>query len=76
MFDVHVTTPKGQEDIRTAKTVMSNACTLVLNLMPEGREKNSFRTKIEEAMFYGARAIASKEGNFSEVYKYGMEENK
>ncbi|KAK3608768.1 hypothetical protein CHS0354_006809 [Potamilus streckersoni] len=49
---------------------MSYAVSRELKIMPEGKEKEQFRTKIEEAVFYGTRAIAGKEGNFTEIQDY------
>jgi hypothetical protein len=49
---------------------MSKTTQDALDLMPEGREKAVFKTKLEEAVFLGTKAIASKEGNFTEVITF------
>jgi len=64
MFDFHKLNEQGIKEVTTFKTELSNALTPLLGLMPEGREKAVFKTKIEEAVFFGTKAIAGKEGNF------------
>lgn len=70
MFETHKLTEKGFDDVRTLKTELNNSVKKVLALMPDGRDKAIFCTKIEEAAFFGTRALAAKEGNFSEIIKY------
>lgn len=70
MFDTHKLNEKGFEEVKQLKTAMAEACEKALLLMPEGREKSVFKTQIETAMFFGTKAIASKEGNFTEIVKY------
>lgn len=70
MFDTHKLNDLGFEEVKKAKAVMAHACELAMSLMPEGREKQIFKTKVEEAMFFGTKAIAGKEGNFTEIIKY------
>jgi hypothetical protein len=67
MFETHKLNEKGFEEVRLLKSEMASAVQVVLNLMPEGREKALFKTQIETAMFYATKAIASKEGNFTEI---------
>lgn len=70
MFDTHKLNDQGFKEVSNLKSSMAVAVESALALMPEGREKSVFKTKIEEAMFFGAKAIAGKEGNFSEIVKY------
>ncbi len=70
MFETHKLNEKGFEQVKILKSKMSEVITEVLDLMPEGREKHIFKTKIEEAMFFGTKAIAGKDGNFTEIVKY------
>lgn len=70
MFDTHKLNEKGFEEVKALKSKMAVAVYAALELMPDGREKAVFKTKIEEAMFFGTKAIASKEGNFTEIVKY------
>ena len=71
MFDNHKLNKNGFKEINTFKEDFSIAVINALNLMPEGREKAIFKTKIEEAVFFGDKAIASKKSNFDEVIIYG-----
>lgn len=70
MFDTHKLNEKGSNEVKELKSSMAQAVCNALELMPEGREKAVFKTKIEEAMFFGTKAIAGKEGNFTEIVKY------
>ncbi|CAB4153248.1 hypothetical protein UFOVP610_56 [uncultured Caudovirales phage] len=70
MFDTHKLNDAGFEEVKTLKSTMADVMAKILPLMPDGREKSIFMTKIEEGMFFGTKAIASKEGNFTEIIKY------
>jgi hypothetical protein len=70
MFDTHKLTDKGFVEMAEYKNRMAQATKAVTEMMPEGRERSIFMTKVEEAVFWGAKAIASKAGNHSEVSSY------
>ena len=70
MFETHKLNEKGFDEVRTLKALIADAVEAALAMMPEGREKSIFKTKIEEAMFYGTKSLASKEGNFAEIIQY------
>jgi hypothetical protein len=70
MFDTHKLNENGFSEVKQFKTAMSEAVGNALKLLPEGREKAIFLTKLEEAMFFGTKAIASKDGNHTEITKY------
>ncbi len=70
MFETHKLNDLGFTEMKSFKSDLACAVNKVLELMPPGREKSIFITKIEEAVFFGAKAIASKTGNHSEVISY------
>ena len=70
MFETHKLNEKGFEEVKSLKSTMAEAVEKALSLMPEGREKAVFKTKMEEGMFFATKAIAGKEGNFTEIVKY------
>lgn len=70
MFDTHKLNEKGFEEMKRFKTKMAETVKDLLTMMPEGREKAIFQTKLEEAVFFGAKAIASKDGNSTEITSY------
>lgn len=70
MFDTHKLTDKGFVEMAEYKNRMAQTTKAVMETMLEGRERSMFITKVEEAVFWGAKAIASKPGNHSEVASY------
>lgn len=70
MFDTHKLNDNGFEKMSAYKTTMAEAVKAATALMPEGREKSIFLTKMEEGVFFGAKAIASVPENHTEVTKY------
>lgn len=70
MFETHKLNDQGFEAVKQFKTTMAKAVTEVMEMLPEGREKSIFKTKLEEAMFFGTKALASKEENHTEVVQY------
>ncbi len=73
MFETHKLNETGFAEVKAAKTVLAQAVDTALALMPEGREKAVFKTKIEEAVFFGTKAIAGKVGNWTEIVRYNGE---
>ena len=70
MFETHRLNENGFKEMDLYKTEMSMAISRVLLMMPECREKAIFKTKIEEAVFFGSKAIAGKSQNFDQVIGY------
>lgn len=70
MFETYRTNEKGQQEIHLLKQRITSAVTDVLALLPEGRDSAIFKTKIEEAVFFGTRAVASKTGNHTHKTHY------
>lgn len=70
MFETHKLNDNGFHEVKLLKSKMNEAVKDALALMPDGREKAVFKTKLEEAMFFGTKAIAGKEGNFTEIVTY------
>jgi hypothetical protein len=70
MFDTHKLNEKGLNEVEVFKKTMAATINAVLEILPEGRDKSIFQTKIEEAMFFGTKAIASKPSNYTEITKY------
>ena len=66
MFEYHILNEQGKEQVVKYKTIMGDAVKQALAMMPEGREKSIFKTKLEEAAFFGTKAIAGQEGNYVE----------
>lgn len=70
MFDTHKLNELGFEKMKAYKQTLADAVKSVIENMPDGREKSIFLTKMEEAVFFGAKAIASAPENHTEVTKY------
>jgi hypothetical protein len=73
MFETHKLNDQGFQQVHMLKTRMTSAVADVLMLMPEGREKALFKTHLEIGMFYGTKAVAGKDGNYTEIVKYDKE---
>lgn len=67
MFETYMLNDLGKEQVRYFKTKMELLVTHSENMLVDGREKAIFKSKIEEAMFYGTRAIAKNPAHHSEV---------
>lgn len=75
MFETHKLNETGFQEVKLLKETLQSAVQTALDLMPEGREKSVFKTKIEEAVFFGTKAVASKVGNWTEIVRYGNEQS-
>lgn len=70
MFETHKLNEAGFEAVKKFKTTLANAVREVEELMTDGREKSIFKTKVEEAVFFGTKAVASSEKHATEVIHY------
>ena len=70
MFDTHKLNDSGLEAVKAFKTTMAAAAKFAAAKLPDGREKSIFMTKLEEAMFFGTKAIAADPANHTEVTTY------
>lgn len=70
MFDTHLLNEKGLTEVKIFKETISRAYREIDFLLGDNREASLFKTKLEEAMFFGTKAIASKPTNFTEIVKY------
>jgi hypothetical protein len=62
--------PEGKKQMDAFKTAASNFVTEVTQSMEESREKSIFLTKIDEAVFFGAKAIAQMDDNHESKKDY------
>lgn len=72
MFGTHKLNDRGFDEMKKFKNTMAQAVNEVLSQMNDGREKSLFITHLETAVFNGAKAIASKSENHSEVIEYPL----
>lgn len=70
MFETHKLNETGFEKVREFKTALSVAVATAMKELPEGREKSIFKTKVEEAVFFGTKAIAANPANHTEIVNY------
>jgi hypothetical protein len=70
MFDTHKLNDTGFAAMQEYKQTMADAVRKVTAAMPECREKSIFITKMEEGVFFGAKAIAQKPENHTELTQY------
>jgi hypothetical protein len=71
MFDTYKLNDQGFEAVSIFKNEIADTLKKIDSIIPEGREKSVFKMKLEEAVFFGTKAISAKPGNFSEVVNYG-----
>jgi hypothetical protein len=70
MFDTHMLNETGKVAMGAYKSTIATAAKQVAAMMPEGREKSIFITKMEEAVFFGAKAIAQVPANHDSKTEY------
>lgn len=71
MFCDYVLNQKGKEELSEFKKQMSDAASRAMLKMEERtRESALFKTKFQEAVFWGSRAIASHPENFTAIIDY------
>jgi hypothetical protein len=70
MFETHKLNETGFTKVAQFKEGLSLAVSSAMKHLPEGREKSIFKTKLEEAVFFGTRAIAADPQNHTEVVNY------
>lgn len=70
MFETHKLNETGFAVVKTFKTELSIAVARAMRMLPEGRDKAIFKTKIEEAVFFGTRALASDPEYHTEIMNY------
>jgi hypothetical protein len=70
MFATHKLNENGFEEVKKFKTMLSNAVKEATKLMPDTRERAIFFTKLDEAVFFGTKAIASKPQNHTEITEF------
>jgi hypothetical protein len=61
MFGFHTLNENGKQQVKDFKSAMARTVKEVEAMLPEGREKAIFMTKLEEAVFFGTKAIAGKQ---------------
>lgn len=70
MFETHKLNDIGFAAVKAFKEKMSLGVSEAMLALPEGRDKAIFKTKLEEAVFFGTRAIASAPENHFEIVNY------
>ena len=77
MFNTYKLNDIGQAQQNKFKGIMSNFALSALTMLPEGKDKELFITKLEESMFYASRAIESDRFFHKEIQHHGnTNENK
>ena len=72
MFETHKLTEQGFKEVAGFKDALREAVNKVEKLMPDGFEKSLFKTNFQTALYWGEKAIAGKEGNYSEIVYQDM----
>ena len=70
IFCTHKLNDLGFAKVKMFKKIMSSAVSNVVQDLPETRNKAIFLSKIEEAMFFGTKAIAEEAHCHTEKISY------
>lgn len=70
MFGTHKLNDAGFNEMKKYKATMAESTRQVLELMVDSNEKTVFMQKMDEAIFFGAKAIAQKPENYTEIIEY------
>jgi hypothetical protein len=70
MFETHKLNEKGFAEVKQFKQTMADAVGAAVELMPDVGARETFLAKIDEAVFFGTKAIAGKDGNYTEITNY------
>lgn len=71
MFNSYTLNEAGKKHVREYKNAMANTLTVALSMIPEGRNKEIMRMKLEEAIFFGTSAISKQAEYQTEIIQYG-----
>jgi hypothetical protein len=63
MFETHKLNNTGYEEVENFKTQLRKTVKILEKLCGDSREVSLAKTKMEEAAFWGTRAIAMKKNN-------------
>ena len=63
MFESHKLNESGAQKVARFKRAMDYTMGNVLAIIPEGREKSIFKTKMEEGVMFAVKAIAADPSN-------------
>ncbi len=70
MFDRHMINEKGIDTVDEFKSEFAQLTESMMFRMAEGKAKARFFTKMEEAIFWGTRAICEVPENCKEIIVY------
>ena len=73
MFDSYMLNEKGIKELDKFKENFAIAVINAMELIPEGRYKSIFFTKIEEAVTFAEKAIVCNPENIVGLKVYGLE---
>jgi uncharacterized protein YaaR (DUF327 family) len=70
MFTTHMLNTEGKKQMAAFKTAAKNFVVEAIQSMEDSKEKDIFLQKIDEAVFFGAKAIAQMEDNHESKTDY------
>ena len=75
-FQTHKLNENGFAHVKNFKEKIIEVLRYIEKVTPQGRDRACFVTKLEEASFWGTKAIASAPENHTEVINYGAPASK